>query len=178
MKQLLIILSLILSLNSYSQTAKPDTIYYKYNSIAFKPDTINFKLLSNDLGTNIKIIEFSINCVRYTSLSTFKTIANFGKIKLASTGIGTFISTKYTSSPIITSFVYTINDGKCGTSQTKVVICDSAYYYANSPYAWIHSDLYGWGYFTMANGRYIIQYKGFSEFVSEEAYIQAYKNKP
>jgi len=178
MKYILILLCSITSL--YGQPiAKSDTIYTKYNSVAFKPDTINFNLLKNDLGTGLKIIEFSINCTRYTSISTFKTIKNFGKIKLSNLGVGTFITTKYVvGTPIINKFVYTINDGKCGTSQGEVIICDSAYYYANSPYAWIHSDLYGWGYFKQVGSIYTIQYKGYTEAISKETYDKAIQGKP
>lgn len=179
MKKLIIILFTISTLHA-QPIAKVDTIYRKLTLVSFKPDTVNFNLLKNDQGANLKIIEFSINCVRFTSISTFKTITNFGKIKLNNLGVGAFITTKYVpTSPIIYEFFYTINDGKCGTSQGKVVISDSSYYYtSNRNYAWTYSNEFGWGYYLQEGNLYFIQFKGLRLVATEQEFQIAILNKP
>ena len=176
---LFLFFALFLVLLSLAQPiAKVDTIYRKYDILNFKPDTIKFNLLSNDIGSNLKIIEFSINCTRYTSISTFKSIPNFGKIKLSNTGVGTFISTKYIApNKPIYEFLYTINDGKCGTSQGKVIIADSsAWYTSDKTKAYIYMIGFGWGYYLQEGNLYFIQFPSTRLVCTKEEYDYAILN--
>lgn len=180
MKKYIIILLLSAFDLKAQPTAADDTIFtnmdffISVDNKPFVPDTIKFNLLSNDHGTNIKVIEYSVNCVRYPPGTTQRSIANFGKIKIAANGTGTFITTKPGTLPKITSFVYTINDGRCGTSQAKVFVLDSEYYYLRDTtkvWIWMGNQRC---YYHTENGEYYIVFPDKSKLlIKEEEYFKA-----
>lgn len=171
-------LFLLIPLISFGQVTRPDTVFISH-PLPFVSDTFRINVKTNDEVTSIS--QYNIGCVRYAAGTTWRTIKNFGKIRLTTTGHLTFVTTKPTTLTPITEFNYT-GVSPCGTSQNKVYIRDSVLYYCSDTskaYSMIALEngrtLYG--YYVEDNGTYYIQYPGFRKLCTREEYLFAMANR-
>ena len=84
---------------------------------------VNFSLLSNDLGTNITVLQYVVNNTKYSPSNNTRTISNFGKIILKTTGSGTFTPVSTYKNGTIN---YTIRDSRSRTSTASIVFVTKA----------------------------------------------------
>ena len=112
-KYILLLITLASFVMSYAQpVAKSDTILLSGIS------PVNLSLLSNDLGSNIVILQYIVSNIKYSPSNNTRTISNFGKIVLRTNGTGTFTPiSNYKNG----SVRYTIRDSRNRTSTANVV---------------------------------------------------------
>lgn len=80
---------------------------------------VKFSLMSNDIGTNITVLQYVVNNTKYSPSNNTRTISNFGKMLLKTTGSGTFTPLSTYKNGTIN---YTIRDSKGRTSTASVII--------------------------------------------------------
>ena len=171
-------LLLFIPVLSFSQVTRPDTVFISH-PLPFVSDTFSINIKTNDEVASIS--QYNIGCVRYAAGTTWRTIKNFGKIRLTTSGQLTFVTTKPTTLNHITEFNYT-GISPCGTSQNKVYIRDSVLYYCSDTtkaYSMVALSngrtLYG--YYVEDSGTYDIQYPAFRKLCTREEYLFAMENR-